>query len=49
METDKEYKIVYLPTGTKFYNRLEAKMVMSTGRFNKAVKAGDILFINQTY
>ena len=38
--------IQYLPTGEVFENRKEAKMMIGHGKYNRALKKGEIAFVS---
>ena len=38
-------KLKHIPSGETFENRKEAKLVLGHGRFNRALKNGEIMFI----
>ena len=41
-------KIMHLPSGAVYNNRKEAKLMMGHANFNKALKNGFMLFINDS-
>lgn len=41
-------EMMYLPSGTVYNNRKEAKMKMGHSRFNKALRDGLMLFIKDS-
>lgn len=43
-----ETKLKHIPSGETFENRKEAKLALGHGKFNRAIRDGEIIFI-KTY